>query len=305
MERPRVGVVLLNWNGGEFTRPCIESLLGGEVAPWRILVFDNGSTDGSDDEIERVFPNVELVRSPENKGFAGGNNEGARVLLEQGADLIWILNNDTVVDRDCLKVLAEAYLEDTEVGALTGKILFEKPNDRIWYGGGGWRPGRFLTVHRGAGEKDEGQYDRTEDVGFVSGCSMLIPRRPIEEIGLFDERYFIYCEDAEWCLRAGRHGLRLRYVPAARLWHKVSATMRKNTVTESGGATSPMSYYLNHRNRLFYMRRYAKRPFQLFTSVSYQLFRAAYLAVALVLVRRWDKLRSLLRGVRDGMLTPQ
>ena len=300
LEKAKVGVVLLNWNGGEFTIPCISSLLAGDLSPWRILVFDNASTDGSPEEITAMFPEVQMVRSAENVGFAAGSNQGIRQLLAQGADFLWILNNDTVVHRSCLRMLVEECLHDGKLGGATGKIFFQQPGDRIWYAGGRWNRWSFTSAHRGRGEKDTGQYDRAEDVEFASGCCMLLRREALARVGLFDERYFVYCEDAEWCLRARRHGVRMRYVPHAVLWHRVSASAKKN----AGGKTPPLSHYYNQRNRLFNMRRYAGRPLQVTTAVLAHLARALPLSVALLVLRRWATLKSVVRGIRDGLLAP-
>jgi GT2 family glycosyltransferase len=296
----RVGVVLLNWNGGEFTLPCIRSLLEGDLRPWQIVVVDNGSTDGSPELIERAFPTVSMIRSRENLGFAAGNNVGIRALLGDGADLIWILNNDTTVSRSCLGELVAAIQADDDMAVATAKVLFEEPAGRIWYAGAWFSPWTLKATHRGERESDHGQYDETTEVGFVSGCCMLIRASAFREIGMLDERFFIYEEDADWCLRAARAGLRMWYVPAATVVHRVSASMRKNMLGASGGSTPVRTYYLTTRNRIFVIRAHAHRPWQWLTAMAWFVAGCSYLLIGMLVLRRWDKAVAVLRGFRDG-----
>lgn len=299
----KVGVVLLNWNGGEYTNPCIDSLLAGEVKPWRILVWDNASNDGSPDQISAQFPSVQLVRSEVNQGFALANNLAAEMLLRDGVDFIWILNNDTMVAPTCLGVLLDTMAKHPEAAAATGKILYDDPHDLIWYAGGGCSSWSLNAFHLGVGMKDVGQYDRPKTVQFISGCCMLIRRNALETYGLFDQRFFIYCEDTDWCLRIQARGGVLRYAPAATLWHRVSATMKKNTLGPSGGRVSPRQHYLTTRNQLFVIRRHARRPWQFMAALAYLLVQRLFISGGLLIFRRWEKLRALWRGITDGLRT--
>ncbi len=300
----RVGVVLLNWNGGEYTIPCVESLLAGSVVPEWILVWDNASTDDSPERIGKRFPGVQIIRSENNIGFAAANNRGASELLRRGADHVWILNNDTLVAPDCLKVLTDAMEEHPEVAGATGKILYAEPADAIWYAGARCRPWSLKADHRGVGERDVGQYDQAGPVEFISGCCMLIRREALESHGLFDERYFIYDEDTDWCLRMREAGRILWYEPRAVLWHRVSATMKKNTLGGAGGTVSAKQHYYYARNQLFTIRRHAKRPWQYVSALACLLFNRVVISGGLVLFGKWGKLASLWRGVADGWRTP-
>jgi GT2 family glycosyltransferase len=297
----KVGVVLLNWNGGEFTIPCIQSLLASSCPPWRIVVVDNGSTDGSPDRVSACFPDVLVVRSPENIGFAAGNNAGIRRLLTDGAELIWVLNNDTEVAPDCLSVLVAEMKADPDLAAASGKILFATRPNQIWYAGADWRYWSLSAPHRGEMATDVGQFDTPTCVGFLSGCCMLVRRWAFERIGMFDEDYFAYYEDADWCLRARIAGLRLRYVPSAVLWHRVSATIRKNTLGSSGGTASPLSYFLSVRNRFLTIRRHATSPLQRVTAIALAVPGYVYVSCGLIVLRRWEKLRALWNGAAQGL----
>ena len=297
---PRVGVILLNWNGGADTLPCIASLKRGTVQPWRIVVVDNASTDTSPDDIARAHPDVELIRNPTNIGFAPGHNLGIRRLLENGADLIWVLNNDTDVAPDCLERLLQTLDGDPGIGAISAKILYANPPDQIWYAGGTWNPRSLQAGHRGQFETDHGQYDSPGDTPFISGCCMLIRRATLERVGLFANEFFIYMEDTDWCRRAARLGVRLYYEPAARLIHKVSAAMNRNTLGASGGRVSARFIYLTTRNHLWIIRRHGASP----AARALAMILAApgwvrTFAVTLLL-GRWNKTAALLRGLALG-----
>lgn len=299
----KVGVALLNWNGGEFTIPCIESLLASEFSPWRIVVFDNASSDRSPDRIAATFPQVCVIRHDRNLGFAGGTNAAIRALMKDGADFIWVLNNDTLVDAKCLGTLVKAMCEDPTIGVTSSKILYETPPNLIWYAGATWNYWSMYSPHKGQGQTDEGQYNRPYDVGFVSGCCMLIRRNCFEQVGLLDERFFAYSEDADWCLRALKKGIRLRYLPESVMWHKVSASLKKNTLSPKSGSASPRFHFLSSRNRIFLIRKHSQRPIRFFVAMFMVIAESVYTSLGLIVLRRWDKLRSRWRGIWEGVFT--
>ncbi len=232
-----LAVVVLNWNGLADTRALLASLAHcAAPAGWqaRVLVVDNGSTDGSVTALRREFPDVEVLALPENRRFAGGNNAGLAHVLAQGADAVMLLNNDTEADPQLYERLLLALEQEPRAGAAAPLIFFAQPLDRIWYAGGRCNVGLGHTSHRGLRARYTGQYRSVEDTGYLTGCCLVAPRAVWETVGLLDERYFIYAEDADWSLRARAAGFRLLFVPTARLWHKVSA---------SAGANSPWKIY--------------------------------------------------------------
>ena len=233
-----LAVVVLSWNGAALTLDTLRSLEACHVPePWRLhtLVVDNASTDGSPERVRAAFPGVELLVLPENRRFAGGNNEGLRRALAAGADAVMLLNNDVVADPKLLEKLLAALAEQPGAGAAAPLIYFAPPSDRIWYGGGRCRPWLAHSSHRGLRERDRGQYRSIEETGYLTGCCLLATAEAWKKVGLLDERYFIYAEDADWCLRARAAGFRLLFVPTARLWHRVSAS--------SGGGMNAWKVY--------------------------------------------------------------
>jgi hypothetical protein len=246
-----LAVVVLNWNGLEDTRALLPTLARCRAPEgWsaRVLVVDNGSSDGSAEKIAPEFPAVEVLALPENRRFAGGCNAGLRRALDQGADAVMLLNNDTEADPGLFEKLVLALEEDPRAGAAAPLICFQQPLDVIWYAGGRCVPGLGLAAHRGLRQYDRGQYRAVEETDYLTGCCLLATRAAWEKVGLLDESYFLYAEDADWCLRARAAGLRLLFVPAARMWHKVSA---------SSGAASPWKIYQRLRANLALFQRHA------------------------------------------------
>jgi GT2 family glycosyltransferase len=236
-----LAVVVLNWNGLADTRALLPTLLASHMPEgWRLLpmVVDNGSTDGSAAAIAAEFPAVALLALPENRRFAGGNNHGVARALEAGADAVMLLNNDTEADPGMIEHLLLALEQDPGAGAAAPLIYFRAPSQRIWYAGGRVHLGLGWVSHRGVRALDRGEYRSVEPTGYLTGCCLLASREAWEKVGLLDERYFIYSEDADWCLRARARGYRLLFVPTARLWHRVSA---------ASGPASPWKIY--HRLR--------------------------------------------------------
>ena len=250
--RMTLAAIVLNWNGLADTRALLPTLFACRLPEnWRLraVMVDNGSTDGSAEAVAREFPGVEIVPLGENRRFAGGNNEGLRRCLAHGDDAVMLLNNDTECDREMLAALIDALDRDQDAGAAAPLIHYADPPDRIWYAGAWCVPALGFVGHRGLRTRDHGQYRRTETTGYLTGCCLLARRDAWTKVGLLDERYFIYAEDADWSLRARAAGFRLLFVPAAKLKHKVSA---------SSGDASPWKTYQRLRANLTLFARHAR-----------------------------------------------
>jgi GT2 family glycosyltransferase len=300
----KIGVVLINWKGAELTVPCIASLLEGTARPDHIVVVDNASVDGSADLVARQFPDIELIRNSDNLGFTGANNIGINSLMTAGCGYIWILNNDTTVDTRCLSVLKGHMDAHPDVSACSGKILYSAPRNLIWYAGATYNPWIVRTRHRGHDEIDRGKYESIERVPFISGCCMFVRRETIECIGAFDDHFFAYGEDTDWCLRAEKAKLCLEYVPRALIRHKVSATLRKFKKQKRGGDTSPFAVYIVSRNALYLIRKHARSILHTGTALFVFSLWTFYYGAVLLLLGRLAKFRALAVSVYDGILQP-
>jgi GT2 family glycosyltransferase len=272
--KPKVSIILLNLNSYRDTRDCLESLQRVQYPDFEVILVDNGSTDGSGARLQREFPHVQLLESKENLGFAGGNNLGIESALQHGSAYVLLLNNDTIVEPTFLGHLVDVGENDARIGILGAKIFYASEPQRIWYAGGEVIYGIGMCRHRGQGQLDEGnRFSRVENTQFVTGCAMMIKAKVFQSVGLLDARLFVYWEDADFCMRAGRAGYRCAFVPMAQVWHKISTTC---------GAESSFTRYLFTRNHLIWVARYVPLPYKpgaLFFTLAKKVGKALLLAL--------------------------
>ena len=207
---PRVAAVVVNYDGRELTLQAVESLRRMRYPAWELLVLDNGSRDGSPQALAERFPDLLQLRVGENRGASAGYAAGMRWAFAQGFDYVLLLNNDIEVHPDMLAELVSAAESDPAVGAVGPKCYFHAEPRRLWSAGGWLGFRNSITRERGFGELDRGQYDRDEDVGYVTGCAILVKRAAAEAAGLWDPVYFICVDDADYCTRLARAGFRSR-----------------------------------------------------------------------------------------------
>jgi GT2 family glycosyltransferase len=217
-------IILVNWNGKDVTLDCLASLANVTYPSFKTLVVDNASTDGSVECIRSAFPETEVLPLPENRRFAGGNNAGIRHALMHGAEFVVLLNNDTTVDAGFLDWMTEAFRLHKNAGIVAPKIYYQDQANVLWYAGGDISFWTGTMRHLGIREHDRGQYDTPRETGYATGCCMLTSRDVIGHIGLLDESYFMYAEDADWSTRARRGGYTVLYEPRAKVWHKISVS---------------------------------------------------------------------------------
>jgi GT2 family glycosyltransferase len=240
---PRVLVIVLCYNGAELTLACLASLRRLTYPRADVLVIDNASRDGTPEQVRAHFPEVAVVETGANLGFAAGNNVGLRRALDQGYDYALLLNNDTEVAPDLLDVLVSAAEASPAIGVVGPTIYYYERPELIWSAGGyiNWRRG--VSEMRG-GERADGQYQAPSDVDFVTGCALLCKRAVLERAGLLDERFFMYYEETEWCVRVTRAGFRIVHVPGASVLHKIPLNARFDQ--------EYLAYYMT-RNRLLFL----------------------------------------------------
>jgi GT2 family glycosyltransferase len=234
---PRVIAVVLNWCNEAETAACLESLTASTYAALSILLVDNGSPDGSGDRLHARFPDVQYVQTGANLGYAGGNNRGFEAARAAGAEYVLVLNDDTVVEPDCVELLVAA-AEETGAAVAAPQILYFDEPSIVWYGGGVFSRPRALGIHLGEDEPIGPTNDRRE-ISFVCGCCFLIRDSVLRRVGGFDESFFAYAEDVELSLRLANAGHRMVYEPRARLLHRI----------ERGARPSPFQIRQRDRNR--------------------------------------------------------
>ena len=260
----KIAVVTINYNTEEETHALLESLGKVQKSDFQleIIVVDNGSKTLFVLNQSEKKDHVILMRSETNEGFSGGNNIGIREALRREAEYILLLNNDTVVDPDMIKNLLEVLESDEKIGLVVPKIYFAKGHEFhkdtyakeelgkiFWYAGGYTDWENAKSVHRGVDEVDRGQYDKTEKMASATGCCMLFKKEVLEKVGFFDERYFLYYEDADLNERVKKAGYAIFYAPTAVLYHKNAGS--------TGGPGSGLHDYFLTRNQMLFGMTYA------------------------------------------------
>lgn len=238
MSAVRTGIIVLNYRGEQVLRTCLESLRKTVGPEDTVLIVDNGAETALIASIRAEFPEVETVSTEMNRGFAAGMNFGIQYLRSQGTfDAFWLMNNDARVAPEALSILKQAVITQGEK-ALYSPIIFSDPTTPPWFSGGRINFLRMRTEHHHTAPTSQSPYE-TE---FLTGCALFIPRAAIEEIGLLDERFFLYYEDAEYSLRALRKGLKLWIIPQAHVFH--SEESRQNRAKTYWLVRSGVEFFL-------------------------------------------------------------
>jgi GT2 family glycosyltransferase len=219
MKQPLVYTVILHDSRLNDTIACLESLIQSDYKSNKIILLDIYSTDSSASVLKQKYPEVQIHQLPANLGYAGNNNAGIKIALEQGADWVFILNNDTVLASSSLSSMIEAGECDPAVG-IVGPMVYHFKDPETIQSAGGILGKNWETLHQGMNEYDRGQFGTVREVDWISGCAILARRGLIDQVGGFDPEYFLYWEEAEWCIRARRAGWKVLHVPQAKLWHK-------------------------------------------------------------------------------------
>jgi len=287
---PKVFIIILHWNNLSDTLECLQSLQKIDYPNYQVVVVDNGS------KIKLKVKNEKLkvIYNQENLGFAGGNNVGIKYALEQGADYVLLLNDDTITAPDFLNKLIETAESDKKIGLAGPKIYFYG-QERIWSAGGklNWLYNKGAL--RGWNEIDKGQYDfpKIQITSHLTGCCVLVKRAVLERIGPIAEDYFLYYEDTDWSLRAKQAGYECVFVPSAKIWHKIS---------RSAGAESSAYIYYHVRNGLIFARKFAPWYIKPFIHLD-ALWRIKKQFIKLIFFpkkRTWA--RAILLGIKDFYL---
>ncbi|MDI6802580.1 MAG: glycosyltransferase family 2 protein [Bacteroidota bacterium] len=244
MRKPLVIAIILNYMRANDTIDCIDSLKKSSYSTLHLIVVDNASTDDSVERIRAAYPDIEILRSKINLGYAGGMNLGIRHAFKFSPEYLLIINSDTIADSHYVSKLVDALLQKPKAAAASGTIYYYPDTSKIWYAGGKikyWRASGF--TNRSFLDVNNTSSQDIQDVTFISGCAFLIRVSAIQTIGLFDERFFMYLEDTEMCSRFVNNNFDLLYVRNAILFHKVNHE-----------GELPFPLYFSVRNRLLFLK---------------------------------------------------
>ena len=267
-DHPKVSIIVLNWNGKEDTLKCLESVLQIDYPNFELITVDNGSSDGSANAIRLRFPEVIVLETGTNLGYAGGNNLGIRYARRNGADWILLLNNDIIVDAQLLREFFSALTLVPKGRIFSGKIYYFSQPNMIWYAGGKRINRQANFKHVGQLSIDNGQdFSSIVETDYASGCVFFVNTDVFNKIGLFDEKLYLTYEETDFCYRARRAGFKSYFVPNAKVWHKVSISF--------GGEGSAVFNYFITRNKLLWAENnldFVKR-IEVYISLTYEFLK--------------------------------
>ncbi|MBP3255299.1 MAG: glycosyltransferase family 2 protein [Clostridia bacterium] len=236
----RIAILIINYNGYKDTCECIESIPKNDSN--EIVVIDNASKEKEGEKIKERFPNIHLIQSNKNIGFAGANNLGIKYAINNKFDYVLLLNNDTIIEKDMIDELIKG--EENDIITVPKMCYYSNPSV-IWYAGGYIDRFKGDAKHLGLNEIEK-KHNKIKYCNFATGCCMLINLALIKKIGYMNEEYFMYCEDVDYCIKMIENNIKIKYVPTAKLLHKVSSS--------TGGEMSPFSTYYYTRNRFLLIK---------------------------------------------------
>ena len=298
MKEPKIAIIIINWNTYQLTFNCLKSLGSCSYKNKKVFFVDNGSTDGSGDKIALEFPKINYIKNEENEGFTGANNKALKVVLKQNFDYVLLLNNDTEVNPNFLSLLQSRMDSDKNLAATQPLILDFSNKKTIWSAGGSYNTFfcLFKTRYKGIIYNPKLKIDTFTN--WISGCCVLVKTAAIREVGLLDNRFFAYFEDADWSIRMTNLGYKLGVVPSSIIYHHKSGSVKKNN-TSNEGNLSPYTHYLNVRNHIYLIKKHTF--FNRKGSCLYQILKIISYFIYFILRGRLGKFKMVWRGVLDGI----
>ena len=238
-------IITINYNGLKDTCALIETISLNDTM--EMIVVDNASTNDEASVIKEKYPYIQVIRSEQNLGFAGGNNLGIKAAKGK---YLFLINNDTVFKNFNIQALVNRQEQSDNIAMVCPKIRFSWGNQPIQFAG--YTPLSPITIRNraiGCGENDHGQYETPHPTPYAHGAAMMVKREAIEKVGLMPECYFLYYEELDWSMMMTRAGYEIWYEPACTIYHKESQTTGQN---------SPLRTYYITRNRLLLVKRNIK-----------------------------------------------
>ena len=234
--QPKIFVIILNFNGQDVLAQCLSSVYQSDYLNFEVVVVDNNSSDDSLEQARKSFSRAHFIKNSENFGFSKGNNVGIRWALEKFADYVLILNNDTIIEKATLSELVQAMQRNESFG-IVSPVIFSADNSSVWFAGGtvDWQKMRNNHIY-------EVKSDSPYPSEYISGCAMLVKKDVFIKIGIFDERFFLYYEDADFSMRAKKAGFDLLIVPTAHIKH----------LEQSNGKNKLKTYWLVLSGLMFF-----------------------------------------------------
>jgi GT2 family glycosyltransferase len=287
-EQSLVSVITVNFKQTEVTLRMLQQLRKSSWKQLEVILVDNAAESDDTGLFEAAYPGIRVIRSIENRGFAGGNNLGLAVAK---GDYLFLLNNDAFVEEDTIATLVGSLQSQATLGAVSPKIKYFGTNT-IQYAG--FSPISRITgrsIAFGKWQEDNGQCNRSGQIAYTHGAAMMLTRAAFEQVGDMDESYFLYYEELDWCERIRKAGFDLFYEPKATVYHAASA---------STGVGSPFQLYYLTRNRILFQHRWST-TFQFIFSLFYLTTVCLIKYIKFVLSNKSKHARSLVKAYRDAL----
>ena len=290
-----ISIITINYNGYKDTCELIASL-PLEDNSIEVIVVDNASKEDEATLIEQHYPQVKVIRSQKNLGFAGGNNLGIHAAHGK---YLFFLNNDTLLKHhtSAISLLVNRLESSPKIGAVCPKIRFTWDDNPIQFAG--YTPLSSITMRNraiGCSEPDYGQYDTAHPTPYAHGAAMMVKREVIEKAGLMPECYFLYYEELDWSMMIRRAGYDIWYEPSVTVYHKESQTT---------GQQSPLRTYYITRNRLLFVKRNDLSATRYLSYIYLICIVACRDILKYMFQRRFDLAKATIKGIRDYMSNSQ
>ncbi len=240
--------IVVNWNGGDANLRCLASLVAHGVQEEHVVFVDNGSTDGSVERVRAAYPKVTLLSNADNRGYGDATNQGMQHALDAGAELLFLVNNDVVLEEETLPGLLAELERRPEVGIVGPRLAYFADPSLLWSVGGRMTYRQNLSLLIGHRSPDGPAFQATREVDYVAGCALLVRASVVREIGLLEGDYFAYHEDLEFCLKAKEAGHAVVAVGGVRALHDAHST--------TGGGYNPRRKYMMGVNTVWFLRRH-------------------------------------------------
>jgi GT2 family glycosyltransferase len=254
---PKIGLVTITFNSDNVIEGFINSINSQDYDNYCLYIIDNNSKDGTLKKVDQLANKnkVVLIKNNFNNGVAGSNNQGILKALEDGCDYVILINNDTEFEPPLISKLIKAS-QKLKYGIVVPKMMFYNEPEIIWFGGGYLKKSEgYISYHIGIGEKDNGQYTDRE-ITYAPTCCALIHRSVFNEIGLMDEKYFVYFDDTDFWYRVMKHGkYKMLYINDVLFYHKVGSLTKSKKGTRSSFKFSDFSIKYKTRNRVYFLRK--------------------------------------------------
>lgn len=224
-KNPKIFTIILNYNGDGHVIKCLKSVAKSDCPNLEIVFVDNNSRDGSLEAAKNLFPRAHFIKNSKNIGFAAGINVGIRFALEKMADFIFLLNPDATVEKSAIREMSEIFKRSQRIG-LVSPVIYQIGTGKIWFSGG-----RINWLSMKALHQNEPIREKIYKTEYVSGCAMMVKKEVFKAAGLFDEDYFLYYEDADFCLRAQKAGFYSAVAGNVRAEHAEKSELDKKSKT--------------------------------------------------------------------------